>query len=89
MNSTNPETNVSREDVASIIDILAENYSHDLFKRDPRWDWEYMAYQKAKGMWTAESNRERIAFGPLLITVLYLALKKTGFSKKKILPKKK
>ena len=33
-----------------------------------------------------ESNRERIAFGPLLITVLYLALKKNGFSKKKILP---
>ena len=33
-----------------------------------------------------ESNRERIAFGPLLITVLFLALKKTGFSKKKILP---
>ena len=30
-----------------------------------------------------ESNRERIAFGPLLITVLYLALKKSGFSKKK------
>ena len=52
MNTTNPETNVSREDVASIIDILAENYSHDLYKRDPRWDWEYMAYQKAKGMWT-------------------------------------
>ena len=36
-----------------------------------------------------ESNRERIAFGPLLNTVLYLALKKTGFSKKKILHKKK
>ena len=37
----------------------------------------------------AESNRERVRFGPLLITVLFLALKKTGFSKKKILPKKK
>ena len=38
----------------------------------------------------SESNRERIAFGPLLITVLYLALKKTGFSKKKkFSPKKK
>ena len=36
-----------------------------------------------------ESNRERIAFGPLLITVLYLALKKLVFLKKKILPKKK
>ena len=36
-----------------------------------------------------ESNRERIAFGPLLITVLYLALKKTGFSKKKFFQKKK
>ena len=40
-------------------------------------------------MFCSESNRERIAFGPLLITVLFLALKKTGFSKKKILPKKK
>ena len=36
-----------------------------------------------------ESNRERIAFGPLLITVLYLALKKTGFSEKKNSSQKK
>ena len=39
--------------------------------------------------YVAESNRERIAFGPLLITVLFLALKKMVFLKKKILPKKK
>jgi hypothetical protein len=36
-----------------------------------------------------ERNRERIAFGPLLITVLFLALKKTGFSKKKNSSQKK
>ena len=35
----------------------------------------------------SESNRERIAFGPLLITVLFLALKKTGFSEIKKFPK--
>ena len=39
--------------------------------------------------WTPESNRERIALGPLLTTVLFLALKKTCFSKKKILPPQK
>ena len=37
---------------------------------------------------TPESNRERIAFGPLLITVLFLALKKLVFLKKKFFPKK-
>ena len=31
----------------------------------------------------AESNRERVGFGPLLITVLFLALKKLVFLKKK------
>ena len=36
----------------------------------------------------AESNRERIAFGPLLITVLFLALKKLVFLKKKFFQKK-
>ena len=36
----------------------------------------------------SESNRERIAFGPLCITVLFLALKRMVFLKKKILPKK-
>ena len=39
-------------------------------------------------LFTAESNRERIAFGPLLITVLFLALKKLVFLKKKFFPKK-
>ena len=36
-----------------------------------------------------ESNKERVGFGPLLITVLFLALKKTGFSKKKKFSQKK
>ena len=49
-------TSVSREDVASIIDILAENYSHLPNKRDPKWDWEYFAYQKAQGMWTVNMD---------------------------------
>jgi hypothetical protein len=37
----------------------------------------------------AETNRETFGFGPLLITVLFLALKKTGFSKKKNSSQKK
>ena len=48
------------------------------------------AYILAHKTWlVSESNRERIAFGPLLITVLFLALKKTGFSKKKNSSQKK
>ena len=35
---------------------------------------------------SAQTNRQMFGFGPLLITVLFLALKKTGFPKKKILP---
>ena len=38
---------------------------------------------QTQGRFLSESNRERIAFGPLLITVLYLALKKLVFLKKK------
>ena len=37
----------------------------------------------------SESNKERVGFGPLLITVLFLALKKLVFLKKKFFPKKK
>ena len=36
----------------------------------------------------AQSNRQMFGFGPLLITVLFLALKKLFFLKKKILPPK-
>ena len=60
----------------------------------PLWNdlSDFLGVKKAR-FWISrlgpESNKERVGFGPLLITVLFLALKKTGFSKKKILPKKK
>ena len=36
-----------------------------------------------------QTNRQTFGFGPLLITVLFLALKKTGFFKKKNFSQKK